>query len=178
MAIKSSGGKKTDNVTVRFEPKLRYLAELAAKSQKRSLSAFVEWAVENALERVTVRNRDNRYESLEETSTFLWDVEDVERFVRLAYMLPDLLTYEEQVIWKIINKYPFLLSHSPFVNSFTRFENINISAINKQWEVIFSAATGNVFAAEELEQLDKKASAGFTPPSPPESRDDIDDVPF
>ena len=61
--------RKTDNLTVRFEPRLRYLASLGARSQHRSLSAFVEWAVQEQLKTLEIHGK-----SLLDLS--LWDVDE------------------------------------------------------------------------------------------------------
>ena len=45
-------GKKSEVVTVRLDPKLKYLAELAARKHRRPLSSYIEWAVEQSLSRV------------------------------------------------------------------------------------------------------------------------------
>ena len=44
---KGGGGKlsRSETVTVRLDPKLRYLAELAARLHRRTLSSYVEWAI-------------------------------------------------------------------------------------------------------------------------------------
>lgn len=100
------GGKlrRSKIVTVRLDPKLRYLAELAGRSQRRTLSSFVEWAVEDALSRVELLGR------LEATTVAgaadqLWDVYEPDRFVRLASRFPALLTHVEQVLWKLIREH-------------------------------------------------------------------------
>jgi hypothetical protein len=102
------GGKlnRTETVTVRFDPKLRYLAELAARKQRRTLSSFIEWAVEDCLSRVvlckgTGYNNDEDISVADETQN-LWDADESERFARLAIRYPELLTYEEQVLWKVL----------------------------------------------------------------------------
>ena len=46
-AQKDRGGSKlnrTETVTIRLDPKLRYLTELAARKQRRTVSSFIEWA--------------------------------------------------------------------------------------------------------------------------------------
>lgn len=97
---KGGGGKlaRSETVTVRLDPKLRYLAELAARKQRRTLSSFIEWAVEHALGEVHVGSRTIAQEASE-----LWDVEEADRFVQLALHHPELLTFEEQQIWKALN---------------------------------------------------------------------------
>ena len=45
---------RTKTIGFRLEPKLRFAAELAARKQRRSLSNFIEWAVEEAVKNVTL----------------------------------------------------------------------------------------------------------------------------
>jgi hypothetical protein len=99
---RGGGGKlsRTETVTVRLDPKLRYLAELAARKQRRTLSSFVEWAIEENLK--TVHLSEDESESIANMAAFLWDVDEPDRFVRLALLYPDMLTHDEQVLWKLI----------------------------------------------------------------------------
>lgn len=107
---KSGGGKlsRSETVTVRLDPKLRYLAELAARKQRRTLSSFVEWAIEDALGRVNLYEGDDysgdHSRSVGEEAAQLWDVDEADRFAKLAFHYPDLLTHEEQVLWKLIRE--------------------------------------------------------------------------
>lgn len=104
----SSGGKlsRTETVTVRFDPRLRYLAELAARKQRRTLSSFIEWSVEEIINKTIIYEGTGH--NGDETRTFaeeadrLWDVDEVERLARLAILHPELLTYDEQKVWKIL----------------------------------------------------------------------------
>jgi hypothetical protein len=107
-AVKIRGGGKlnrSETVTVRLDPKLRYLAELAARKQRRTLSSFIEWAVEDSLNRVTLY-KGTGYNNDEDISVAdeqrLWDADEAERFARLAILYPELLTYEEQKLWKVL----------------------------------------------------------------------------
>lgn len=107
---KSGGGKlsRSETVTVRLDPKLRYLAELAARKQRRTLSSFIEWAIEDALGRVQISEGSGNYNdpglSVGEEANRLWDVDDADRFAKLAIRYPELLTHEEQVLWKLIRE--------------------------------------------------------------------------
>jgi hypothetical protein len=100
-------GKKSEIVTVRLDPKLKYLAELAARKHRRPLSSYIEWAVEQSLSRVFLE------ESFEgetvsvadaERAHHLWDLDEPDRVVRLALNYPDLLTHEEQMVWKLVRE--------------------------------------------------------------------------
>ena len=47
-----AGGPRTEVFAMRLDPKLKYLAEIAARKQRRSLANFIEWALEQALAQV------------------------------------------------------------------------------------------------------------------------------
>ncbi|WP_212646602.1 hypothetical protein [Delftia sp. PE138] len=106
---KTAGGKlsRSEVVTVRFDPKLRYLAELGARKHRRTLSSYIEWAVEQSLKEVMLfdgdqYNGDGRL-SIADEAPALWDSDDAERFIRLATNYPELLTHEEQERWKLLS---------------------------------------------------------------------------
>ena len=79
---------RSETVTVRLSPRTRYLAELAARRQRRSLSSLVEWAVNGMVD-----------ETLGDLAD-LWDVDPEVRFLKLAQRHPELLTFEEECRWK------------------------------------------------------------------------------
>lgn len=91
---------KSSSVTIRIEPRLRYGAEIAARKQRRTLSAFMEAAIEEALERMPA----NLMESFKDELITLWDVDEADRFVKLAVTHPELLTYTEEVLWKLLRE--------------------------------------------------------------------------
>jgi hypothetical protein len=78
-------------VQASLDPKLHYLAVLAARKQRRSLSSFLEWAVKERL---------NEMWKLAAEVDDLWHPNKAERLARLAERYPELLTYQEEVIWK------------------------------------------------------------------------------
>lgn len=109
---KKGGGKlsRSETVTVRLDPKLRYMAELASRKQRRTLSSFIEWAIEEILETLPmeVPLGDRGAVALADEASYLWDVDDADRLAKLALRYPDLLTHEEQVLWKLIRENGFL----------------------------------------------------------------------
>ncbi len=102
------GGKRTEIVSVRIDPKLKYLAELAARKQRRSLSGYIEWMLERSLDQVPLYEGDSHAESVSvaeaERLHNLWDVDEPDRAIKLALHYPELLTYEEQLIWKLVRE--------------------------------------------------------------------------
>jgi len=105
---RQGGGSKlarSQTVTVRLDPKLRYLAELAARKQRRTLSSYVEWAIEESLEQVFLKQTaDNLPLSVAGEADTVWDVDEPDRFVKLAFNYPEMLTHEEQILWKLIQE--------------------------------------------------------------------------
>src|SRR5689334_3301732 len=89
------GGRKSEVITIRLDPRLKYLAELAARRQRRALSSYVEWAIEASLSHVSPHSENGpqqRHETLAEVASALWDVDEADRFSKLALRYPDLLT--------------------------------------------------------------------------------------
>jgi hypothetical protein len=99
---------RTETVTVRLDSKLRYLAELAARVQRRTVSSFIEWAIQASLAQVKFSDTKDGTRSVADESENLWDVDEADRFVKLAFHHPNLMTYEEQVLWKTIQKTSYL----------------------------------------------------------------------
>lgn len=102
---KGAGGKlaRSEVITVRLDPRLRFGAELAAWKQRRTLSSFVEWAVEEALKRVDVGES-----TIRDVLEAVWDVDDADRLAKLGLYFPQLLTHEEERLWKLIRENGFL----------------------------------------------------------------------
>jgi hypothetical protein len=98
------GGKlsRSEVVTVRLDPKTRYLAELAARRQRRTLSSYIEWVVAESLVQFIQAEQTTNGE--DEDINGLWDVDDCDRLVKLALYDKSLLNYREQVIWKRIQE--------------------------------------------------------------------------
>ena len=103
--------RKSEIVTVRLDPKLKYLAEMAARRQRRPLSSFIEWAVEQSLFQVYPAHDPSPSSepvSFMDMANTLWDVDVPDRFAKLALQYPDLLDHEEQRLWKLIRECGFL----------------------------------------------------------------------
>jgi hypothetical protein len=101
-----ASGPRTEVFAMRLDPKLKYLAEIAARKQRRSLANFIEWSLEKALDSVKLveseeLNGQFNLSVLDEANK-LWDLEPSDRLIKLAENYPDLLNYEEQIIWKAI----------------------------------------------------------------------------
>jgi hypothetical protein len=108
--IKSKQMARTKVIGVRLNPKIHYLAELAARYQQRTLSGFIEWAVTRALTPTVMQEAEpNVSEPLGPTQPRplwmegLWDVDEADRFLLLTSRT-DLMTIEEQTLWKLLSE--------------------------------------------------------------------------
>jgi len=114
---KKGGGKLTrsETVTVRLDPRLRYLSELAARKQRRTLSSYIEWTLFESIKSTVIEEMgDQKPITLSELANHIWDVDPVTRLLNLAFLAGDLLSFEEQVLIKIIRSESwFLDDHAP-----------------------------------------------------------------
>lgn len=106
---RGGGGKlsRSETVTVRLDPKLNYLCELAARTQRRTKSSYIEWAIESTL-RYAVVPGVNTPGSIQELAEALWDVDEADRLAQLAFNAPTLMTHEEQVMWRLVETNGFM----------------------------------------------------------------------
>jgi hypothetical protein len=113
---RKGGGKlnRSETVTVRLDPKLNYLCELAARAQRRTKSSFIEWAIADSLASVSLPEADALgYDRAHEVTiggkaSRLWHVDEADRIVALALIAPALLTHEEQLIWRLVRENGYL----------------------------------------------------------------------
>ena len=99
---------RTQTVSVQLDPKLRYLSEIAARRQRRTISSFIEWALETALDNLYLTDPKGNANTIGQMTAHLWDVEPADRFVKLAVHYPDLLNHHEEMVWKLIKRTGFL----------------------------------------------------------------------
>lgn len=103
--IKNKANPSSGTLSIRFDPKLRYSIELAARVLHRSLSGLIEAAIRDYLEFIFLTKPGDDTVDKDDLSAIiedLWDVDHSYRFCNLALKYPHLLNYEEQKLWKII----------------------------------------------------------------------------
>jgi hypothetical protein len=165
-----AGGKlsRSETVTVRLDPKLRYLAELAARKQRRTLSSFIEWAIEENLKTIHLESEErNGAVSIASQASDLWDVDEPDRFAKLAIRYPQMLTHDEQVLWKLIRENGYLWKgHYDKEKKWTwvvRQDSLIFERLRQTWKVFCSVA----YESDSKEKL----PTWF-------DREDEDDIPF
>jgi hypothetical protein len=137
---KVGGGKlsRSEVVTIRLDPKLKFAAELAARKQRRTLSSFVEWTIEEAISRVGVTSNEN----MNHVMAKVWDVEEADRFVKLALNFPELLTYDEERLWKIIMEHSAFWYRDLEGDTFLIEEAVNYHQLRVSWKILQKIISG------------------------------------
>jgi hypothetical protein len=175
-------GRRSEIVSVRLDPRLKYLAELAARKQRRPLSGFIEWAVEQVLRQVELTEADDRNlngmsVADAEKRFHLWDVEEADRVIRLAFNFPDLLTFDEQVTWKLVKECGYVWRggySGPEKTWKWEIEKFNVieDRLRKHWDTFKKVAAGELPASALPEWAD-------TNPASTSSSSSLDDeIPF
>lgn len=194
---KSGGSKLTrsETVTVRLDPKLRYLAELAARKQRRTLSSFIEWAVEDSLRQVLLYQGtgygNNESLSVADEAGKLWDVDDAERFARLAITYPELLTHQEQEVWKLLNDCQLLLpaklrprGTDQISWNWPTLEDQVFPTLRRYWpDLMMSYYEGTAASRQWMQRIQEQVAAGkvypgFAASAKQEPEVDDSDIPF
>ena len=141
------GVSRTEVFAFRMDPRMKYLSELAARKQRRSLANFIEWAVETALEKTMIGEGD----SLLLQAKKLWDLDPLDRLLRLSEHYPDLLTYEEQMMIRIIETHCYWPEEGGRVK-FDDDGNLNISLVRTCFSEIKALANGEEDALRKLNE--------------------------
>lgn len=175
------GGKlsRSETVTVRLDPKLRYLADLAARLHRRTLSSYIEWSIKEVLDSEELRNTEDGRETFGTEAEYLWDVDEADRFARLALRYPHLLTHEEQVRWKLVRECGYL-----WRGSYANVDNewrwrvaesaLLFDRLRSNWELFCAVANGDRPVSDLPTWSKSKGGSSVKP-----SFDDLDDdIPF
>jgi hypothetical protein len=150
---KGGGGNLTRSVTVtvRMDPKMRYLTELAARSQRRTVSSFIEWAIEQSFSDVNLIDSDFHMfgEScvLSEVTDKLWNVHESSRFINLVFIAPGLLTHREQIIWQLLRdsgvmESAYMDDDIPATIDWKHVKEFIHPAVRKHWDEFSEVADG------------------------------------
>lgn len=98
---------RSETVGVRLDPKVRYLAEVGARIQGRSLSSFIEWSILRVLRVGEIPDGPNAGHDIPlelrlpkpMANEELWDEDEIRRFWKLATHPSGLLYEPEQKLW-------------------------------------------------------------------------------
>ena len=135
---------RSETLTFRLDAKLKFLSELAARSQGRKLSNFVESALREALGSVIVEDEREathgnepdyspvRGRTLADIADTLYSTDDAVRFYNVATMVPWLATEGEAKLLAI-------LIHSDY---FAPARVLHASRVREDWEMLAAIRDG------------------------------------
>lgn len=139
---------RSETVTFRLDARLKFLADLAARSQGRKLGNFVEMAVEEALKTVVIIDErepnagiDEAYQpmhgkTLAEVADSLWSPNEAIRFLNVVHTAPWLLTNGESKLLRI-------LQHSDYFAPLVKGARIlHPGRIQEHWTVLAAIRDG------------------------------------
>ncbi len=142
-----AGGPRSEVFAMRLDPKMKYLAEIAARKQRRSLANFMEWAIELALRNTYLGPETENAPSIWDKSGALWDVNEADRFVKLVFTAPDLMTYDEEILWKSIREgAPYWKGcydlNGDWIVSNHEERDLNPEHLRRNWDLLKRIAAG------------------------------------
>jgi hypothetical protein len=161
---KGGGGKlsRSEAVTVRLDPKLKLAAELAARKQRRTLSAFIEWCVSEMVVEVII-DPDDSQTAFHAMST-IWHSQEADRFWMMATNYPYLMSYEESCLWDLIKEKQDIWD-GDYEKRKIPVENINFEPSSpfyrKAYEVLKDCLGGKTIEESEIDQQSSEIPMGF-----------------
>lgn len=132
---------RTDVLTVRIDPRLNYLLEIAARLERRTKSSFAESVLEEAVGRVLdqVGISKLRCETKGELAALLWHPEPWCRLQILAERFPDAMTVEDQEIWTFLKEVDVF-----WVDATTRERRLDALLLRDIWPVVQAVIAGHL----------------------------------
>lgn len=135
--------KRTIVIQTRLSPKLRFVAELIARHQNRTLSTLIESLLTETAGRYRLPlvlseaaqtdhylfgERRTQKLTAQEAGERLWSAEEADRFAAMALFTPSLLTGEEQNLWQVITDISYFWNHFEI-----RIENQAGKLLETEW---------------------------------------------
>lgn len=178
MAKKASRGSgsrlgRTETVSIRLDPRLNYLCELAARSQRRTKSSYIEAMLDERIQtQIINRWREPSHgepETFGDRADVLWHVKESQRLVSLGIIAPELMTIDEQEIWSLIEENGHFWRGN-WRNDKWVFhvclDDIIRERVDEHWENLIAVASGD------------KAPDVLPSVHPPTKRDYDEEIPF
>jgi hypothetical protein len=152
MAKKARRGHpaRTEITSIRLEPRTKYLLEVIARKQHRTLSEVIHWSLTRSLgdEHEGVPSL-GAGRNLRQAMDALWSPHEPDRLVRLGQSCPELLDYNEDLVWtyiKGVRRYWRPKKDAPVATIAKALQGEvelepNLELIREEWEQIKEAAS-------------------------------------
>ena len=123
----------TVSVGIRIDPKIKFALDIMGRLQKRSLTAVIEWAISQA---ITYQQLDSEGGTLSSAIDKVWSTDESVRLVKLAYHLPEALTYDELRIWETIKATGYFWHKSKDGGYNPETGELSVFLVTDNWETI------------------------------------------
>jgi hypothetical protein len=87
--------RKTDALSIRIDPRMKYGLELLARHQRRAVTGVVEWTLSEAFKSETIAAPQGVTINFDQIVRLTWSENEIERVLALYFNFPTLLSYEE-----------------------------------------------------------------------------------
>ena len=129
----------------------------------------MEWAIELGLKETDLEHDDQYKVSVWDKGGRLWDVDEADRLAKLAFTASELMTYDEQILWKLICETGHVWRGRHDKNGDWRWTPDATSLVHERlrqyWEVFNRVASG-------------EAGHDILPNTSKQQPSDSDDLPF
>lgn len=124
-------------VGIRIDPKIKFALDIMGRLQKRSLTAVIEWAILNTLEREHLDEHTNLSNEIDQ----IWSTDEINRLVKLAERMPQALTYDELRVWETIKISPYFWGVKEGVSLYPH--KLNVPRLRENWEELMEHVEEN-----------------------------------
>lgn len=136
----NQGARKTEALTLRLDPKVRFLIDLLARQKRQSITGVIESAIETYATNFHIEadlwSEEDGEEKTQTVSMYklskeLYCTDDSFRFMMLVWHCPRLLSYEELRIKETIYSSKFFWDQYP--DSTNPLDDINTTLLREHW---------------------------------------------
>ncbi|GAB0061228.1 hypothetical protein IBA8401_22550 [Pseudomonas syringae] len=145
----NQGARKTETLTLRLDPKAKFLIELMARERRQSITGVVESAIMAFAEQHTTTASLHSNEaghcvdqtvSLSRLANEIWSTDDSARFHTFSHVAPHLMDYEEQRLREIIYASQVFWLNYPDIEGDDQSEDIDRAQLRKYWDELLAHA--------------------------------------
>lgn len=148
--------KKSEALSVRIDPRMKYGLDLLARHQRRAVTGVVEWCLSEVFRVESVPGAKGRSYTIDDAIRITWSENELERLLALWFEFPTLLSYEEsRMVNTLLRTLSLWVQFEP-----TRINNFRWNEVLPHWNkfkpVLAKAATRNPLVG--LQEDDFKAA--------------------
>jgi predicted transcriptional regulator len=141
----NQGAKKTETLTLRLDPKVRFLIDLIARQKRQSITGVIESAVEvyatNFYIEAELWDEATDEDKMQEVSLYklskeIFSTDDSFRFMMLVWSCPRLLSYEEVRLKETI--YASELFWDEYPNADSSRSDIDTDVLREHWVALLA----------------------------------------